>query len=259
MKSLPFFLILYIIQIPLFSQTGLNMNDRDYLDVDSTIDVFVGVGIDLTLGRRYHDFVLDEPRENWQSDFSPPGGSMRLVDVYEPGYIGSELTYELAARYKSNYFGIHLSRPFEDLYLAEKQVSWWDPVAVTSLTLDRSFRYGIVAGRFIDIDHIDIKGMSGADFNITLWTITLAAHKYKILSHQHEGVDVPGKQNYSREISSSVIEDGIGIRAELRIQFIINFFRFRFEANFESNGFNLNQFGGSIGLDITPRLWSFKI
>jgi hypothetical protein len=162
----------------------------------------------LDVGRVSTDYTANL-RPNWQKDFQPPGGNMK-INVVEQSRSSSIIrigfSYDLLRTESGWRLRLPISKQlvrltggadnsFGQERLASTMANWWDPVTVSDVVIKRSApRFGleVVRGPLM---------------------IGVSAQYYTLMERQYRGVDCYGCRNTS-EVISSKNSNGISPRLE---------------------------------------------
>jgi hypothetical protein len=220
-----------------------------------------GIDFSLLSGIGYiHSGVEQEPYENWQENYNPPGGSMsthehnhayswdlglqaelRLIENQKRFSCSIPVYYfitfhHLSPGYYDKNGHTYIGRDFLtlDKNIAGITADWWNKVPVHKIRLRKtspaagfSIRFGILKSV------IRIQG---------------AVQRYSLRSEDYEGIDEPGNVNTARVIRSTTIENAWGWRSDAQYSFMGS--NWRFGLYYERNGSMVYQLGFSIGYDL---------
>jgi hypothetical protein len=217
-----------------------------------------GIDFSLLSGIGYtHSGVEQEPYENWQENYSPPGGSMS-THAHNHAFswdLGLQAELRLIENQKRFAWSIpvyyyitfhHLSPGYydkngqsysgRDFLTLDKNIAgitadWWNKVPVHKIRLRKtSPAIGFSVKFSILNSYVRIQG---------------AVQKYALISEDYKGIDRPGDVNTAQVIRSTAIENGCGWRVDAQYSFIGS--NWRLGLYYERNGGMVYQLGVSLG------------
>lgn len=150
---------------------------------------------------KMQDYDL-EVYDNWQDNFSPSGGSMKLYhNDYSDEVNYSVIQIEPFVHKKGLKIGFpvsfHPKKVLEAYY-----VDWWDDVVVSDLSLKGKFSAGISIDKKLFSFNIDeVPFFTSLGFQSEFG-------KYSLLKTDYKGKDCPNCQNSSVPVKSETIEKG---------------------------------------------------
>lgn len=217
-----------------------------------------GIDFSLLSGISYtHSGIKQEPYENWQQNYFPPGGSMsthehnyacswdlglqaelRLIENQKLFSCGIPVTYYITFLHFSPVYydkngEIYSGKDFLTLNktIAGISVDWWNKVPVHKIRLRKtSPAVGLSIKRGILKSFVRFQA---------------AVQKYSVLSEDYEGVDKSGDVNTARVIHSTTVETGWGWRLDVQCSSIRS--NWRFGLFYERDGSRITQSGFLIG------------